>query len=72
MMDDNSSARERIIELEKKAAFQEDLLDQLNQALVEQQKRIDLLEKRMKALYGQIESGVFIKRPEEESPPPHY
>lgn len=63
---------DRIIELEKKAAFQEDLIEQLNQALIDQQKRIDLLEKRLKLIYGQIQSGVVINRPEEEAPPPHY
>lgn len=63
---------DRIIELEKNAAFQEETLEQLNQALIEQQKRIDALEKLVKSLHSQVQSGGFIKRPDEETPPPHY
>ena len=63
---------ERIVELEKHAAFQEEMIEQLNLALVDQQKRIGELEKQVKLLYGQVQSGGFIKRPDEETPPPHY
>ncbi len=62
----------RIIELEKKSAFQEETIEQLSQALIEQQKRMDALEKLVKSLHSQVQTGAFIKRPDEEVPPPHY
>ncbi len=62
----------RIIELEKKAAFQEETLEQLSEALIQQQKRMDALEKLLKSLHSQVQSGAFIKRSDEETPPPHY
>lgn len=63
---------QRITELEKKAAFQEDLIQQLNMALLDQQKRIDLLEKRLNALKEQSTRGDLVKSQEFEEPPPHY
>lgn len=63
---------DRIVRLEKNAAFQEETLEQLSQALIEQQKRIDHLEKLVNSLRSQVQSGSFIKRPDEETPPPHY
>ena len=62
----------RLVELEMKAAYLEHTVEELNQALVAQQKRIDVLERELKRLRDQYETGAFIKKPEEETPPPHY
>lgn len=63
---------EKIIELEKKAAFQEDLLVKLNDALVSQQKQLTALQARVQALQDFISRGDLVKRQEDETPPPHY
>lgn len=63
---------DRLIEIEKKYAFQEHLLEQLNEVVVDQQKRISELERRLKFLQDQLTSSDLIKKPEEETPPPHY
>jgi SlyX protein len=64
--------QERITELEKKAAFQEDLIQQLNSVLLEQQRKIELLEKRFNAFKDQPFAGDIVKQQEYEEPPPHY
>ncbi len=47
---------DRIIELEIKAAYQDDLLQALNTAVSRQQQQIDRLEMACKLLRGQIKS----------------
>jgi SlyX protein len=66
------SADDRLEAMESKLAFQEDTLQQLNDALVAQQARIDHLEALIMMLGEQLGS-----QPEEgadmpEPPPPHY
>lgn len=63
---------ERITALEKKAAFQEDLLAKLNEALVGQQKRLTVFEMQFNAMKEQLRRGDLVKRQEDETPPPHY
>lgn len=63
---------DRIIELEKKSAFQEDTIESLNQVVIEQQKRLEQLEKRLKFVTDQLEGSDIIKKLEDEAPPPHY
>lgn len=63
---------DRIIELEKKSAFQEDTIEALNQVIIEQQKRLDRVEKRLKFITDQLEGSDLIKKLEDEAPPPHY
>jgi SlyX protein len=63
----------RLIELETKLAFAEDMLDTLNTTVFRQQERIDLLERQLRLLHQQIQA----LRPEEERDlrdeiPPHY
>ena len=66
-----SDFEQRIVELESRQAFQDDTIQALNDALVEQQKLIERLQLQMQAL---------AKRQEEVSPfgvgqdeaPPHY
>ena len=62
----------RVTALEKKAAFQEQLLAQLNEALVGQQKKLIELEGKFNTIKDQIGQGGLVKRQEDETPPPHY
>lgn len=63
---------DRIIEIEKKIAFQEDTIDHLNQAIIDQQKHIRELESQIKRLEDLMSAEEFIKPQDEETPPPHY
>ncbi len=57
--------------LESKVAFQEDTINALNDALVQQQRRIDELEQLLHMTMSQMgdgEDGGLM----EEPPPPHY
>jgi SlyX protein len=63
---------QRLVDIEKKAAFQEHLLAQLNEALVGQQKQLAVLEARLKAMSEGLDRGDLVKRREDENPPPHY
>ncbi len=63
---------DRITELEKKAAFQEDLIQQLNSVVLAQQRKVEVLEKRINALKDQAGRGDLVKSQEYEEPPPHY
>jgi SlyX protein len=64
---------QRLIELEIKAAYQEDLLQELNKIVAQQQKQLMRLEKTCQLLYERINSLQLEKRETEiEPPPPHY
>jgi SlyX protein len=65
---------DRLIELEIKAAYQEDLLQSLNKTVSEQQVQIDrlnatcrVLSERIKSLFNQNNAGEHI-----DQTPPHY
>jgi len=62
----------RIIELEKKAAFQEHTIEELHEVLLMQQKKINELEKYLNQMKEQMTSGDLVKKQEDETPPPHY
>ena len=65
---------ERIIELEIKVAYQEDLVQELNKVVSMQQQQIDRLEATCKLLNERISSisaGLNTVSPGEELPP-HY
>lgn len=63
----------RIVELETRLAFQDDTIQALNDALVEQQKLLDRLQLHMAALSRrQEEIGAQFETSAQESPPPHY
>ena len=62
----------RIEEIETKAAFQEDLLQKLDDALASQQKQILDLKGQIKALNEQVRSLEAGLPPVEDAPPPHY
>ena len=57
----------RIEELETKIAFQEQLLDELNHALVQQQFDIDKMQVQLRYMANKLKDFQS-----EETPPPHY
>ena len=63
----------RLTELEIKASFNEDLLDQLNQVIIRQQGQIDALLRQVAQLHQQMPeaSGLTFSRPGDDLPP-HY
>lgn len=65
----------RLIELEIKVAYQDDLLQTLNTIIATQQQQIDRLERAYKTMHERV-SSLALKMPEESSPtheiPPHY
>ena len=66
------SVDHKIIELEKKIAFQDIAIQELNATVTDQYKRIEELERRMKLLQDKLESGDLVKNQEDEDRPPHY
>ena len=72
-MQDHNATNHRLTELEIKASFNEDLLDQLNQVVIRQQRQIDALVSEVGRLRQQIPetgSGGFSRAGDEL--PPHY
>ena len=65
---------ERIIELEIKQAYQEDLIQALNQVVTSQQKQIGKLEETCKLLHEKIKSLAQTRSEIEiiDERPPHY
>ena len=67
---------QRLTELEIKASFQEDLLDQLNQVIVRQQQDIAQLRRDMDTLRQQAlqatDAGPGLLRDLRDELPPHY
>jgi len=72
-MEHPDTTEQRLTDLEIKASFTEDLLDQLNQVIVRQQQEIDLLMREVRQLRQQVPegSGQAPNRATEELPP-HY
>ena len=64
----------RIKELETKIAFQEQLLDELNHALVQQQFDIDKMQVQLRYMANKLKDfqPYNIASQSEETPPPHY
>ncbi|MFU8816855.1 MAG: SlyX family protein [Pseudomonadales bacterium] len=62
----------RIEALESQLTFQEDALQQLSEALIAQQSRIDHLEAMLKMLGEQLGGGDDDSPAAPEPPPPHY
>jgi SlyX protein len=72
-MDSLDEAARRLTELEIKASFTEDLLDQLNQVIVRQQQQIDTLFREIGHLRQQIPEGDSAAfRSLRDERPPHY
>ena len=68
------TTEERMIELEIKLAYQEDLLQTLNAIVTEQQKQIGRLEETCKVLYERMKSlsAASELNQADNQPPPHY
>jgi len=63
----------RFQDIESKIAFQERLLEHLNEALTGQQQQLDALRRQLQKISRLMESSQEqISSPEEEVPPPHY
>ncbi len=62
----------RLEALEVKAAYAEDLLDQLNLALYRQQQRIDQLQAELAELRRQVPEGGAAPPSLRDELPPHY
>ncbi len=62
---------DRLIELETKMAFQDDLLQGLNDVVAKQEQSIDKLWQANRMLKSQLES-VQGPAGESDAPPPHY
>lgn len=73
-MDPHAEARlaERITELEIKATFTEDLLEELNRTVVRQQQQIDLLVRELVTLREQADAAQPAVRSLRDELPPHY
>ncbi len=74
MSQDITDLKAEIEELQMKVAFQEDTIEQLNTALVEQQNQIHSLEFQMKHVVSKVKSMSVsnMASESEETPPPHY
>lgn len=71
----NLVSEERIIELETKIAYQEDLLESLNATIAAQQQQLDQLEKVCRALierWEQVNDTLKSHSSEQYEIPPHY
>lgn len=73
-MPESDPIQARLIELESKLAWAEDLLDTLNMTVFRQQREIERLQKQVLALDGQIRSLVALGQPASvrDEIPPHY
>lgn len=66
--------QDRIVELETKLAFQDELINRLDEILVAQRDELDRLNARLRRLEEQFQAGAasMIRTEAEETPPPHY
>ena len=73
-MQNQQILEDRITELEMKIAFQEQLLDELNLALVQQQFDMDKIQLQLRYLASKLKDmqPSNIASQAEETPPPHY
>jgi len=73
-MSENAGHDRRLMELEIKASFQEDLLEQLNQQVWRQQTQIDQLQRELAALHQQLRErdSTPAFRSLRDELPPHY
>ena len=72
-MENANNTGQRLTDLEIKASFQEDLLDELNRIVVRQQQQIDQLIREIAHLReSSAEGGVGASRNLHDDLPPHY
>jgi len=65
---------DRLEELETQIAFQNNTLQELNDAIIHQQQQIDQLDASVKLIIDKMRSLATdtVKPESEETPPPHY
>ena len=70
----NTQETNDIEELQIKMAFQDDLIEKLNLAMIEQQNQIHTLQYQMQHVIKKMKgmSASNLASEEEETPPPHY
>lgn len=66
------SQEDRFVNIEIKLAHQEDLVDELNQVVYQQSKRIDMLEAMVQQLAEHIRNNAQSGQNPVNEPPPHY
>nr|WP_310461497.1 SlyX family protein [Sphaerotilus sp.] len=73
-MDLEHDIAQRLIDLEIKSSFTEDLVDQLNQIIIRQQQQLDALAREVSQLRQNsgADSGVPAFRSLRDELPPHY
>ncbi len=72
-MNAHEAIENRLVELEIKASYAEDLIDKLDQVIVRQQQQIDLLTQELRTLRQQISSQDSPgQRTLRDELPPHY
>jgi SlyX protein len=72
-MDSKNNAEARLIELEIKASYTEDLLDQLDKVIIRQQLQIDLLIAEVSNLkQSSTDGGMGAARNLRDDLPPHF
>lgn len=67
-----TDSAERIDALETRIAYQDQTIEELNLAMTEQWKVIDLMQRKLAMLEEQVRTGSYIADPATERPPPHY
>ena len=63
---------ERIIELETRLTFQDDLLQKLDDVIIRQQQEIDELKTQLTSINQQLAEVGGQVDPQNDGPPPHY
>lgn len=71
-MHPNDTIDQRLTNLEIKASFTEDLLEQLDQVVIRQQQQIDLLVREVARLQQRSTDGADSPRSPTDDLPPHY
>ena len=72
-MEHPNNIEQRLIELEIKASFTEELLEQLDQVIVRQQRQIDILLSQIAQLQVlNTDAGAGVTRNLRDELPPHY
>ena len=72
-MENPNNTDQRLTELEIKASFSEDLLDQLNEIIVRQQQQIDALMREIgKLRQSSTDGGMAAPRNLRDDLPPHF
>jgi SlyX protein len=65
---------DEIIDLQTRMAFQDGVIEELNDVVTRQQKQIERLESQLAGLKSQFEGlqHTLLAKPADEPPPPHY